>query len=717
MGFERRFTIVTLATILMLAFVALRGPSAPGNGDGAAALAAAGMRDAANASSSRVRQLRVAQGNVASDLPAQPGGFAVGGGVSGADRGVGGFPVGGNPRLPDGDVSPLVLSLRTSLRNFKAGTFTSEDLLAANADPYNDDLPNTAPNGSVHRKRLLIGVLSDPKSLRTLGMAAYTTWIEQVSKTATVYFFIGSCLNPIKGFPGKVVCLDTPDAYPPQKKVFLMWSYVWRHHSDEYEWIMKVDHDAYLNVDHMAGLLADLGNPNNLRTYKYIGMPAVGREQEREKLGLNGRPYCSGLGYLMNYRTVKAIGPHTSVCLSNSVSNHSDTEVGRCVQKHTNADCEASPAFAFKQVYYQQDGDRVFPMKLVKGGQMKLTFPEYPKSVHFSSGLLHPLKRAEDFYRFHKQAISHLRPIQPQIAKETSDPNSYRQAVAELRQTCVNNALRQLEKSSFYLKECPTPVAEEQPVVPAEAYVLTRDIPEAAEAFHETEGVLAQNDIKAVKVLVSGWRGEKDASGVVQTNYRQYLQEVLQIFKNAAATGTRRVFLLEDQIVFLCDFKAQFWQLVQNPRCGAHLYTERSGGVLLLGAHEVDPDGLQHIESDRSQAFSEYNHDVKAALCYNANSQTRASFAGIYHRSTFGEILSWISSVLDGPDGELLPFDGALMHLADKGYIVRAAFPNLVLRALPAQTGGEVDEAKQIAVRLRWYEGKYCSRSGELSSV
>jgi hypothetical protein len=69
-----------------------------------------------------------------------------------------------------------------------------------------------------------------------------------------------------------------------------------------------------------------------------------------------GRPYCSGLGYLINFRTLKAIGPHTALCLHDSVSNHSDTEVGRCVQKHTNAACEASPAFVFKQVYYQQDG-------------------------------------------------------------------------------------------------------------------------------------------------------------------------------------------------------------------------------------------------------------------------------------------------------------------------------------------------------------------------
>lgn len=219
--------------------------------------------------------------------------------------------------------------------------------------------------------------------------------------------------------------------------------------------------------------------------------------------------YCSGLGYLLNARSVKAIGPNTNDCLQNSASNHSDTEVGRCVLKNAKTHCESEPSFLFKQVYYQQDGDRVFGMKLVKGGQMKLTFPEYPKGVHFSAGLLHPLKRAEDFYRFHKQSVSGLRPVQPQISKEISDEGPYRSAVAELRNTCVNNALRQLEKSSFYLKECPSPKATEGASVPSEAYIITRDIAanDNVEASYEgTRAVLAKNEINAIRVPVPGWK-------------------------------------------------------------------------------------------------------------------------------------------------------------------------------------------------------------------
>ena len=55
---------------------------------------------------------------------------------------------------------------------------------------------------------------------------------------------------------------------------------------------------------------------------------------------------------------------------------------------------------------------------------MKLMFPREPKATHFNAALLHPLKRAEDFYRFHKQTMSSLRPVQVKISKN-SPTDSY----------------------------------------------------------------------------------------------------------------------------------------------------------------------------------------------------------------------------------------------------------------------------------------------------
>lgn len=131
------------------------------------------------------------------------------------------------------------------------------------------------------------------------------------------------------GFPGSIVCLDTPDTYPPQKKVFLMWKYLYENFRSEYNWLvraggracrlllngffffffsnrfMKVDHDSYLNVRELRSMLETLSTPKLLDSPQYIGWPATGRKDEQAKLGINGKTYCLGLGYLMNHQSME----------------------------------------------------------------------------------------------------------------------------------------------------------------------------------------------------------------------------------------------------------------------------------------------------------------------------------------------------------------------------------------------------------------------------
>ena len=124
-----------------------------------------------------------------------------------------------------------------------------------------------------------------------------------VYRYADVIFFVGSCLNMEKtklNFPGEVVCLDTPDIYPPQRKVFLMWTHMWKHHTNNYDYFMKVDHDSYVNARRLRVLLTTAQTEAYMKQCSYIGMQATGRAQEQGRLGLSGRPYCSGLGYLLN---------------------------------------------------------------------------------------------------------------------------------------------------------------------------------------------------------------------------------------------------------------------------------------------------------------------------------------------------------------------------------------------------------------------------------
>lgn len=335
---------------------------------------------------------------------------------------------------------------------------------------------------------------------------------------------------------------------------------------------------------------------------------------------------------------------------------------------------------------------------------MKLTFPREPKATHFAAVLIHPLKRAEDFYRFHKQTMSSLRPVQPLISSECHWP-SYQQAIMDLKQTCVNNPVTQLEFGRFFLKECTTPQAQHAPVLPTDAFVLTKDTANNAEMFEETKAVLSANNIVAHRVNLRVTPGE---SGKQET--AAYLDTMQSLFRNASFAGVHRMVVFEDKVMFMCDFKQEFWNVLNNPRCGGHLFTELQGGVLLLGAEEATPEGLAKIESDRSLAFSENNHNVKAAMCYNTHSSLSGSFGAVYHRSVFGEVLAWLDGLRQ--QEQVVPFDQVYLHLSRKGYIVRSAFPNLVLRDIPEDPMSPEGDARQVAVRLRWYEEKYCRSDG-----
>jgi len=200
----------------------------------------------------------------------------------------------------------LVLALELSLNELDLQN--ESDTAAAAASSLAKSQPQ--------KSRLLIGVLTDPKSLHTIGMAACITWGREVQEFADVIFFVGSC-EATKGkqrFPGRVVCLDTPDVYPPQRKVFLLWQYMWKNFANEYEYFMKVDHDTYLNFRGVRSLLATVTTPAYTSQCSYIGMTATGRKEEQGRLGLSGRPYCSGLGYMMNTACLVGLGPHLGDC-------------------------------------------------------------------------------------------------------------------------------------------------------------------------------------------------------------------------------------------------------------------------------------------------------------------------------------------------------------------------------------------------------------------
>ena len=63
------------------------------------------------------------------------------------------------------------------------------------------------------------------------------------------------------------------NVYPPQKKSFAFFRYLYRHQLDKYDWFMRIDDDAYLNSENLEIFLRKL-DPNVPRM---IGSAGFGR--------------------------------------------------------------------------------------------------------------------------------------------------------------------------------------------------------------------------------------------------------------------------------------------------------------------------------------------------------------------------------------------------------------------------------------------------------
>jgi hypothetical protein len=121
-----------------------------------------------------------------------------------------------------------------------------------------------------------------------------------------------------------VLCLDTPDVYPPQVKEFKMWQHFAKYPKGKYDFFFKIDLDTYVNARPLQRLLEH--NQMKIDELVYSGFSAFGREEERGKLGLT-KPYCLGFGYLMTYQATQVIDTHAEECMGSFASSHSDTEV------------------------------------------------------------------------------------------------------------------------------------------------------------------------------------------------------------------------------------------------------------------------------------------------------------------------------------------------------------------------------------------------------
>ena len=203
--------------------------------------------------------------------------------------------------------------------------------------------PETLPSPTSltpHRSSLLlVGVMTARHFLNTRAEAAFNTWVSSIPGRVIFFSSEGSEEDAPPGLP-LVALPSVGDEYPPQKKSFAMFKYMYDFLlRDGYEYFMRVDDDIYVKGEELATFLRSVDS----RVDRLIGQSGQGSSDPEVRRGFGlkyDENYCmGGTGVIMSASTLAAIGPHLTDCIHNLGSGHEDIEISRCVHQHTRQTC------------------------------------------------------------------------------------------------------------------------------------------------------------------------------------------------------------------------------------------------------------------------------------------------------------------------------------------------------------------------------------------
>ena len=114
------------------------------------------------------------------------------------------------------------------------------------------------PRSSKKKQLILIAVMTSKEFLMTRAPTVARTWASKVPGQVIFFSSEGSVTNDsqidLVSLPG------VTDAYPPQKKSFLMMKYIYDNFLNKFEWFMRVDDDVYIRTDNLERLLRSIDN-------------------------------------------------------------------------------------------------------------------------------------------------------------------------------------------------------------------------------------------------------------------------------------------------------------------------------------------------------------------------------------------------------------------------------------------------------------------------
>lgn len=192
-----------------------------------------------------------------------------------------------------------------------------------------DDVQDPVPGHGL----VLVGVMTAARYLDTRAQAVYATWGRRVPGKILFFSSEGSRSRdlPLVALPG------VDDAYPPQKKSFMMLKHMHDRYIDEFEWFVRADDDVFVRTERLEELLRSVDS----RKAWFIGQTGRGNNEEFGMLALeNDENFCmGGPGVIFSRETLKRMAPFVEECLGNLYTTHEDVELGRCVRRFAGISC------------------------------------------------------------------------------------------------------------------------------------------------------------------------------------------------------------------------------------------------------------------------------------------------------------------------------------------------------------------------------------------
>ena len=324
----------------------------------------------------------------------------------------------------------------------------------------------------------------------------------------------------------------------------------------------------------------------------------------------------------------------------------------------------------FIHIYHQIINGQVLPRTLTLHGQQVSKFPSRPPHAYFNAALVHPIKNPNEMHLFHYQSMRNLRPILPPIHNPATNASKiekllHRNALFEIRRSCTHNPVFQLQVSGIVLSECiPMPRQRNIPFpLPTFLVSFTGRAPNTA-TLRALSGVL---DVLPLPI---------DPTQFARDPVATHLAAIRSVFEKAITSKLKAIVLITQDTILHEAFASRIQELMNNSRCTGHLFTERYGGVITLGSREWTSKSWTAVAADYQRARLAETE----AMCYNIGRETFGTFAAIFSRNVYEEVIEWIDNNNNNNDRGQQPFHRVLQHLVDIGRIVRAAFPTLAIQ-------------------------------------